>query len=306
MKISPQRGSVSPSNPKRSSLFRSLVCAFLYSALLAGVANAQATRTGSEQTPTKALNVPELDAGFHLLYELKFEEARTHFEAWQKSHPEDPLGSASEAASYLFEECYRQGVLTSEFFLDDKRFLGKIPLKPDPELRAAFFAADQRAQDLAQQRLKTNADDPNALFAMTLSLGMQANYASLIDKHQLDSLKKVREADVYAKKLLVVAPDAADAYLGLGMANYFIGSLPGTKKFFLGFAGIHGNKEAGIQQLEIAAEHGHYLRPFAKILLALAALREKKTEVARTQLKELVAEFPENPLFASELAKLKN
>jgi predicted Zn-dependent protease len=40
-------------------------------------------------------------------------------------------------------------------------------------------------------------------------------------------------------------------------------------------------------------------------MLALAALREKKPEVARAQLSELVAEFPENPLFASELAKLK-
>jgi predicted Zn-dependent protease len=40
------------------------------------------------------------------------------------------------------------------------------------------------------------------------------------------------------------------------------------------------------------------------ILLALAARREKKTEVARKQLTELVAEFPENPLFANELAKV--
>ena len=250
--------------------------------------------------------MPELDAGFHLLYELKPEEARSQFEAWQKSHPEDPLGSASEAAAYLFEECYRQGVLTSEFFLDDKRFLGKIPLKPDPELRAAFFAADKQAQDLAQLQLKSNPDDPNALFAMTLSVGMQADYASLIDKQQLDSLKKIREADKYAKKLLVIAPDAADAYLGLGTANYVIGSLPGFKKFFLGFAGIHGDKKVGIQQLEIAADRGRYLRPFAKILLALAALREKKPEVARAQLTELVAEFPENPLFVSELAKVKD
>jgi len=271
---------------------------------MAAVLHLRAAPTASGQTPIEALHVPELDAGFHLLYELKPEEALTQFEAWQKSHPKDPLGSASEAAAYLFEECYRQGVLTSEFFLDNERFLGKIPLKPDPELRAAFFAADKQAQDLAQLRLKTNPDDPNALFAMSLSLGMQANYASLIDKRQLDSLKKIREADTYAKKLLVVAPDAADAYLGLGMANYFIGSLPGPKKFFLGIVGIHGNKTAGIQQLEIAADHGHYLRPFAKILLALSALREKKPEVARARLHELVAEFPENPLFAGELAKL--
>jgi hypothetical protein len=250
------------------------------------------------------LHVPELDAGFRLLYELKPEEARTQFNAWQKSHPEDPLGSASEAASYLFEECYRQGVLTSEFFLDNKRFLGKIPLKPDPKLRAAFFGAVKQAQDLAQLRLKTTSDDTSALFAMALSAGMQADYAGLIDKHQLDSLKMIREADKYANKLLVVAPDAADAYLGLGAANYIIGSLPGLKRLFLGFAGIHGDKKAGIQQLEIAAASGHYLRPFAKILLALAALRENKPDVARTQFTELVAEFPENPLFASELAKL--
>ena len=282
-----------------------LICLLLCGAVVPGVAlGAPAVPAGSWRAEADVSHVAELDAGFHLLYELKLEEARNQFEAWQKSHPEDPLGSASEAASYLFEECYRQGVLTSEFFLDDKRFLGKIPLKPDPKLRAAFFGAVKQAQDLAQLRLKTTPDDANALFAMTLSLGMQADYASLIDQHQLDSLKMIREADKYAKKLLVVAPDAADAYLGLGTANYVIGSLPVLKRLFVGLAGIHGDKKVGIQQLEIAADHGHYLRPFAKILLALVALREKKTEVARTQLKELVAEFPENPLFASELAKL--
>jgi hypothetical protein len=79
----------------------------------------------SRQTPVEVMHLPELDAGFHLPYELKPQEARNQFEAWQKSHPEDALGSAAEAASYLFEECYRQGVLTSEFFLNDKRFLAR-------------------------------------------------------------------------------------------------------------------------------------------------------------------------------------
>jgi hypothetical protein len=264
-----------------------------------------AAPAASAQAPIEVLHIPELEAGFHFLYELKVEEAHPQFATWQKLHPEDPLGSASQAAGYLFEECYRQGVLTSEFFLNNKRFLGKIPLKPDAALRTAFFEAVKQAQELAQLRLNTTPDDTNALFAMALSLGMEADYASLIDKHQMDSLKKIRDADKYAKKLLVIAPDAADAYLGLGTANYVIGSLPGFKKFFLGLAGIHGDKKAGIQQLQIAADRGHYLRPFAKILLALAALREEKREVARTQLTELAAEFPANPLFANELAKLK-
>jgi hypothetical protein len=286
------------------SLTRPLLASFLCGALVAAAPDVRAAQTASEQTPTVALHVPELDAGFHLLYELKPAEARQHFEARQKSHPDDPLASAAEAASYLFEECYRQGVLTSAYFLDDNRFLGKVPIKPDPELRAAFFAADKQTLALAQPLLQKNPDDANALFAMALSLGMQADYASLIDRHQLDSLKMIREADKYAKRLLAIAPEGADAYLTLGAANYIIGSLPGLKKFLLGFAGIHGDKKLGLQQLQIAADRGHYLKPFAKILLALAALREKKPEIARVQLKELVAEFPENPLFASELAKL--
>ncbi|MBZ5674132.1 MAG: hypothetical protein LAP61_07780 [Acidobacteriia bacterium] len=211
---------------------------------------------------------PELDAGFRLLYELRPEEARAKFAAWQASHPQDALGVAAQAASYLFEECYRQGVLTSAYFLDDKLFLGKIAL------------------------------------VMTLSLGMQADYASLIDKHQIESLAMIRAADNFAKRLLVVNPDASDAYLTLGAANYIIGSLPAFKRFFLKFKGISGDKKGGIEQLEIAAARGRYLRPFAKIILAMVSLREKNLALARTQLEELVAEFPQNPLFAAELAKL--
>ena len=107
----------------------------------------------------------------------------------------------------------------------------------------------------------------------------------------------------HLKKLLAVAPEGTDAYLTLGTANYIIGSLPASKRFFLRFKGVRGNKSLGIKQMK-SATSGRYLRPFAKILLALAALREKKPDVARAQLTELVAEFPQNPLFASELAKL--
>jgi len=247
---------------------------------------------------------PGLDAGFQLLYQLKASEARALFAEWQTSHPGDPLGSVSEAASYLFEECYRQGVLTSDFFLDDTRLLGEVAVAPDPAGRAAFFAADRRARDLSELRLTTNADDADALFAMTLALGMQADYAALIEKHQLDGLRMIRNAGDYAKRLLQVAPDAADAYLVLGAANYLIGSQALHKRLFLRFAGIRGDKREGIRQLEIVAARGRYLRPFAKILLALAALREKQTDLARAQLTALVAEFPQNPLFVGELAKL--
>src|ERR1700720_1778111 len=171
------------SNKNRPFLLTgSLLGLVLCAALTAMVANVCGSQAGAGPAPTDILHIPELDTGFHLLYELKPAEARAQFAIWQQSHPGSALGYASQAASYLFEECYRQGVLTSEFFLDDKHFLGKIPLKPSDALRAAFFTANQKAQDLARLRLKSNPQDADALFVMALGVGMQADYASLIDK----------------------------------------------------------------------------------------------------------------------------
>ena len=102
----------------------------------------------------EASDTGELDSGFHLLYELKPEQARENFAIWQAAHPEDPLGPTAEAASYLFEEYYRQGILTSAYFLDKKRFLGNLLIEPLKELRDPFFAANLRAQEMARLRLE--------------------------------------------------------------------------------------------------------------------------------------------------------
>src|SRR5262245_18522296 len=104
----------------------------------------------------RARSEPEIDAGFRLLYELKFTEARARFASWEKAHPGHPLGAASEAAGYLFEEFYAHGVFTSEFFLDDDRFLGGIAGHANEARGAAFMAANRRAQQLARRLLESN------------------------------------------------------------------------------------------------------------------------------------------------------
>jgi hypothetical protein len=90
---------MSGSSNKPFSLPPSLICFVLYAALAALVLGLRASRAASGQAPTDTLHVPELDAGFRLLYQLKPVEARAQFEAWQKSHPEGALGYASEAAA---------------------------------------------------------------------------------------------------------------------------------------------------------------------------------------------------------------
>jgi len=258
-----------------------------------------------QPAPGTAVPAAETEESFRLLYELRFEQARSRFLSWQAAHPGDALGYAWLAASYLFEELYEQGVLTSEFFLDDNRLLGGIRGQPNMQRGSPFRAAAMKAEELAQRRLRIDSGNPEALLALAITTGMQADYTGLIERRPLESLRLTREAERYAENLLSVRPDAADAYVTLGAANYIIGSLPAHKRFFLWFGGIHGDRLRGVMQLQMAAMDGQYLRPFAKVLLALVARREDQPELARKLLEELSAEFPANPLFRRELALLK-
>lgn len=273
--------------------------------LLVRPALAQSPRPATTIGPIRLSDQPEIDAGFRLLYELKFPQARAKFTDWADRHPQEALGPAAEAASYLFEEFDRQGVLTSEFFLDDDRLLGGVAMKPNPIMRDAFNNADRKARELAHARLKSNPNDVDALFALTISTGMLADYFSLIERKQIETLRLTREADVTAKDLLAVSPSSSDAYVALGAANYIMGCLPAYKRFFIRFGGFHGDRALGMHQLSIAAADGHYLRPFAKLTLGLAAMREKQWDLARIEFQQLTVEFPSNPKFALELAKLE-
>jgi hypothetical protein len=247
--------------------------------------------------------IPELTSGFQLLYTQQFPAAREKFANWESEHPQEPFGEVAIAASYLFEEFYRQGVLTSDFFLNEEKFLNGIDGKPDPGHMAQFQGALVRTRTLANKRLKQNSKDTEALFALTLAAGMESDADMILRRERLEALKLLKLANQYAKQLLAVRPDANDAYVALGSANYIIGSLSGGMRFFLSFGGVHGDKRLGMQQLRKSADSGLYLRPFAKIMLALSARREKQDALAQRLLRELSEEFSSSPLFAAEYAK---
>jgi hypothetical protein len=247
--------------------------------------------------------VPELSTGFDLLYEQRFAEARETFANWESRNPEEPFGEVAVAASYLFEELYRQNVLTSNFFLNENKFLHGIDGKPDSERMSHFQEALARTRQLARNRQRTSPNDGEALLALTLAAGMESDALSILEKKHLEGLKRMKEANKYAKQLLAQHPDAADAYIAPGIANYIIGSQSAGSRFALWFGGIHGDKKLGMEQVAKTAENGRYLRPFAKIILALGALREHQTVLAQRLLRELKEQYPDNVLFASEYAK---
>jgi hypothetical protein len=258
--------------------------------------------------PARAADAPasrtSLDQGFRLLYNLDFDEAHRVFISWQHEHPQDPLGPTAEAAGLLFSEFHRLGVLESQFYADDKSFLNREKVVPDPRLRDGFNAALGRAQVEAATRLANSPEDRDALFAMTLSSGLQADYAAMIEKRNLPSLRYTREANDWASKLLAVDPNCYDAHVATGFSKYIIGSMAAPLRWIMRLGGVAGDKKEGMAELQLTADHGQYLGPFARILLAIAYVRDKDSFRARGVLTALRDEFPKNPLFAREIARL--
>ncbi len=251
-----------------------------------------------------APDAPSLDDGYRVMYGLDFESAGREFRQWQQEHPRDPLGPMGAAANLLFAELDRSGILEAQFFVDDSSFTAKKPVAPDPELRGRFEITVAGAEALARARLATDPRDHDALFALAMADGLRADYAALIDGRNMASLSYTRQAARVAHALLNLAPGYADAHLATGLAEYIVGSLSAPLRWILRLAGYAGDKSKGIEDLRLTAAHGRFLGPFARILLAVASLREHDRVHARALLVGLNRDFPSNPLFAREIRRL--
>ncbi len=247
-----------------------------------------------------------LDLGYLQMYDLQFAAAHKTFADYEQVYPDDPLAPVSDAAAYLFAEFDRLKILQSEFFLHDENFRGEHQkLNADPAVRKAFAADLAKSDKLAAGILHANPRDGNALFASVMVLGLRADFDGLIDKRDLSALASVKSGRTLAERLLTIDPSYYDAHLAVGVENYMLSLKAAPVRWFLQLAGAQTDRQVGVERLTLTAEKGHYLKPYARLLLAVDALRRKDTGKAREILTELAQQFPHNRLYVEELARLQ-
>ena len=248
---------------------------------------------------------PTLDEGYRQMYNLEFEQAHKTFAEWMRVHPADPLGPASDAAGYLFTELDRLHILQGEFFLHDENFRTKQKLTVDPVAVKLFRSQLARATELANKVLAAEPRNTNALFASTLAVGLQSDFDALIEKRYLSAISATKQARNLAEKLLGVDPNFHDAWVAVGIENYLLSLKPMPVRWVLQLTGSKTDKALGIEKLRITAEKGRYFKPFAELMLAVAALRDSDKPTARKILQKLANEFPNNHLYQQELVRLQ-
>jgi hypothetical protein len=245
-----------------------------------------------------------IDAAVEQMYNFDFPASHQILNQYIAAHPQDPLPYAFRAAADLFYEMDRLGILESEFLSDDARITAKKKLQPDAAVRAQFYQALDDTASRAETALRANPNDRVALFSMCISQGVATDYMALVEKHQFSSLSPAKRSNSYAQRLLKLDPKYYDAYLTTGFSEYILASMPFILRWFVHFDNVSGSKERGVANVRLVAREGHFFKPFAKILLGIAALREKKPLEARDLLADLARDYPNNPLFRKELAKV--
>jgi hypothetical protein len=247
---------------------------------------------------------PAIDEAIQRMYNFDFPASHEALNRAIAAHPQEALPYALRASAYLFYELDRLRILESEFLIDDKRIAEKKKVRPDPAIRAQLLQALEDAQSRGEAVLGADPDDRSALFALCVAQGVSTDYTALVEKRQFSSLSPARRSNNYAQRLLRLDPTFYDAYLTAGISEYMVGSLPFFIRWFVRFDNVSGSKDRGVKNLQLVAREGRFFKPFAKILLGIIALREKRPREAQKLLVELTHDYPDNPLFRKELVKL--
>jgi tetratricopeptide (TPR) repeat protein len=256
-------------------------------ALALPVAQAQAAPPSSD---TDLLNTAR--QGMQRLMNGDVEAALRRFQDVQRQDPDSPLGYLFQADAYWWKIYLTTGNLVDPDVFD-------VVSKNTSPYDSTFESLVQQAISKAEARVRTHDNTARNLLNEGMSYGLLARFYGLRD-NDLPTARAGKKMRALLLQALKLDPSLTDAYLGVGIYNYFVDTLPTIVKmlrFLIGLPG--GSREVGLQQLETAARHGDLVRGEAKFYLAKDFSRGNERQYAKSLalFQELVTEYPDNPLW---------
>lgn len=272
---------------------------------LAVLALVPGTSAQVRQVASKSPSVEDkLAQSYHAMYDLKFQEAFQAADEAKAVAQDDPLPYVAQAWVTFFRELDRLHILRSELFATDDSYNSRDAYTWDTGNKKIFDSSLDQAEKLAQDRLNRNQNDPRALLALSLINGLHGDDFGIFTKKDLKAISYIKTATTYAEKLLAQSPDSYDAYVATGMGKVIVARKSAPVRWVLRLGGLKGDEGEGVKELTLAADHAHYLAPFARLLVVFEDVRFKNPADARRRLEDLHQQFPNNHLFVEELDKL--
>jgi len=238
--------------------------------------------------------------GNEALYNLDYEGARRRFTEMTRLFPDHPAGAQSYAASLWLQHLNQSWQLKASLYNNEAYASNKD--KADPKTVTEFRQWARRAKALSEAKLRLNSTDPEALYFLGATEGLESAFAAAVERRYLAALRSGSRAVDRHRGVLKIAPDYHDAELTIGLYNYIVGSLPLSLKIMAGTIGYRGSKKRGLETLERVANEGCWARDLARVLLMDLYKREKRWKDAAALATDLSARYPRNYIFKLQLA----
>ena len=218
--------------------------------------------------------------GINGVYSLDFETAEKNIQKVFSLYPDHPFAHFGNAMiawaryEYEFETSDEKQRKVFEKILDDS------------------IAGTQRW-------LKNNPQDPNAYMGLGALNGLRALF-NMRNRNWITSYFSGRKAISNLEKSLKIDPTYYDAYFGLGVYEYFAGTLPTVVKILAKIVAIKGSPDTGVKYLDKARTLARFTQDSAKlILIQVQNTRGSKFYAPGKSLeyiRELHQKYPNNPL----------
>jgi tetratricopeptide (TPR) repeat protein len=282
---------------------RSIFCAALTVLLAAGVNAQQAAPAFTTHADPLAFDPAVRDACNHF-YNLDYDGALARFDEVIKAHPQEPLPVAYALMVTIFKELYHQDLLDTTYYAHDSFLTNQRRVDVPAANRERIEYLTNQVSTLADQRLKADPQDKNALFAKGYSKGLHAAFITLADHAYFAAARQGLAARNDSEAVLKIDPQYSDADLAIGIQQFAVASLPRMVRLVVGIAGVGGNKEKGLALLRVAAEKGPVTSVQARTTLSLFLRHDGRYAEALAEQHGLATEFPHDYLFRLEEANL--
>lgn len=224
--------------------------------LLAGFLNAEPIRTFVNEKDEKKFRITDNEElhrlylkGIHQAFSWDYEASRKTFEELIEKDPDNPAGD------------YFMGALT----LNTIQYLDP---QDTGDMEKFLYKSLETAIKKADAILKKRPKDFQAIFWKGVSRGFRGILR--LQKGQfLSAASDARVAKGLMDEAIKLKPDFYDAYLGVGMYQYFMGALPAVVKILKMFLFVPGgSKDKGLEYITLAARKATYSNTYGIVVLA--------------------------------------
>ena len=237
--------------------------------------------------------------GVEMMMDGDLNGAMQVFQQIQQKDPASPLGYVLEADVTWWKIYYVSADLIDPDVFD----VSNTEATP---YDSHFLDLDNVAIHKAEVRIHAHEDLARSLLYEGFAYALRARLEGLHDR-DLPTARAGKRMRSHLLRALALDPNLTDGYLGIGIYNYFVDTLPAIVKILSVFIALPGgSRTEGLRQLQLCADKGELARGEAKFYLAKDYSRasEQQYEKSQSLFRELEHDFPRNPLWPMLIGSL--